>query len=394
MPQGPQRSPFRRLLAPAAIGVVLIGGGCANEADPGRSDAEARTVAPPVRFLAGTALDPDRLFEGTRIGGLSSLSYDAERAELLALSDIGLDSRLYVFDLTVDEASIEVVPRAIVRLLGPEGRPLDTDLDSEGMALSASDTILVASEGGRDAKRELSPAVYEFTRDGRLVGALSLPEKFRLFPTGADARGVRFNRAFESLTLAPSGNRLFTATESALLQDTPSPAAQDGMLCRILEYERRSESFEPTREWAYRIEPPAVPDDFEASTGENGLVELLALSDTELLALERSFVVEAGVDSPRLYQRIRLYRISTDDATNVSGRNSLVDPITTAPVEKTLMLDFGDDTARPADLIVDNYEGLAFGPVLEDGSRTIILVSDDNFSERQQTVFLLFGLEE
>jgi len=41
---------------------------------------------------------------------------------------------------------------------------------------------------------------------------------------------------------------------------------------------------------------------------------------------------------------------------------------------------------------LDNFEGLVLGPPLPDGSRTLLVVSDDNFGERQHTAFLLFRL--
>ena len=43
---------------------------------------------------------------------------------------------------------------------------------------------------------------------------------------------------------------------------------------------------------------------------------------------------------------------------------------------------------------LENFEGMGFGPPLPDGSRTLLLVSDDNFSQRQRTTFLLFRLTQ
>jgi hypothetical protein len=41
---------------------------------------------------------------------------------------------------------------------------------------------------------------------------------------------------------------------------------------------------------------------------------------------------------------------------------------------------------------LDNFEGMAFGPDLPDGARTLLLVSDDNFNPHQRTAFLLFRI--
>ena len=65
------------------------------------------------------------------------------------------------------------------------------------------------------------------------------------------------------------------------------------------------------------------------------------------------------------------------------------------PARKTLVLDLADVRGlSPAVPGLENFEGMGFGPPLPDGSRTLLLVSDDNFSQRQRTTFLLFRLTE
>jgi hypothetical protein len=64
--------------------------------------------------------------------------------------------------------------------------------------------------------------------------------------------------------------------------------------------------------------------------------------------------------------------------------------------KKTLLLDLRDiipqlDAEFPS---LDNFEGMCLGPRLADGSRTVILVSDNNFNPQQRTVFLAFKLGE
>jgi len=36
---------------------------------------------------------------------------------------------------------------------------------------------------------------------------------------------------------------------------------------------------------------------------------------------------------------------------------------------------------------------MGLGPVLPDGGRSLLVVSDDNFSDRQRSAFLLFSLK-
>jgi hypothetical protein len=44
---------------------------------------------------------------------------------------------------------------------------------------------------------------------------------------------------------------------------------------------------------------------------------------------------------------------------------------------------------------IDNIEGMTFGPTLDDGRRTLVIVSDDNFSQfsEQFTQFFVLALD-
>lgn len=111
----------------------------------------------------------------------------------------------------------------------------------------------------------------------------------------------------------------------------------------------------------------------------NGLVELLG-GEGMLLALERSYVMGVGNGA-------RIYRLVLDGASDVADRPALTGSAY-APIAKTLLLD-------PATLgiALDNLEGMSWGPRLPDGRRSLILVSDDNFSMRQTTQFLAFEVD-
>jgi hypothetical protein len=57
-------------------------------------------------------------------------------------------------------------------------------------------------------------------------------------------------------------------------------------------------------------------------------------------------------------------------------------------VKKKLVLDLST-----LDIDLDNLEGMTLGPRLPDGSQSLLLVSDDNFTDEQMTQFLLFRLK-
>jgi hypothetical protein len=62
-------------------------------------------------------------------------------------------------------------------------------------------------------------------------------------------------------------------------------------------------------------------------------------------------------------------------------------------VAKTLLLDLDADLGRHR-VAIDNLEGMALGPPLADGRRSLVIVADDNFSPiGQRTLFVAYALD-
>ena len=188
--------------------------------------------------------------------------------------------------------------------------------------------------------------------------------------------------------------RLFTARprprwcRTANRRDT-----RRGTLARILEYQASGGSFVPRREFAYPVDPLPEPG-FTPGTFISGLVELLALGETELLSLERAYAEESGgarrnMNRVRIFQRVARRRhrhLVLRLAARTARRDARAQDAGAGCGRRPRAA-----SALPG---VENFEGMGFGPPLPDGSRTVLLVSDDNFSERQRTAFLLFRLIE
>ena len=251
--------------------------------------------------------------------------------------------------------------------------------------------LVVASEGVADNEPRRPPAILRYGPYGEYRGTLEVRHRFVPEPTGPVTNGVRRNAAFESLTVSPSGDRLFTATETALVQDGEAADFERGTTCRILEYARDGQTYRPRREFAYPMEAMQRPA-FEPGEAILGLVELLALDDTHLLALEREYV-ENKADARASVNRVRIVHVSLSGATDISGFDSLNAARGVVPVARTLLLDLADVKGlSPALATLENFEGMTLGPRLPDGRATLVLVSDDNFNPLQRTVFLLFAI--
>ena len=133
---------------------------------------------------------------------------------------------------------------------------------------------------------------------------------------------------------------------------------------------------------AYALEPIPLAPDPANDFADNGVSEILALTETSLLVLERSYAVGRG-------NTVRLYEASTEQASDVLGMASLKGG-RFAPATKRLVLDFAA-LGLPK---IDNLEGMSWGPVLPNGNRTLVLVSDDNFSPEQVTQFIALEVIE
>jgi len=321
--------------------------------------ATGQACAPGVDILGfSDALDKTEV-DGVAVGNISAVAW-AGGDSYLGLSD----REGIVYQITVPP---DGAPRAdgALRLTDASGMPYGEDaFDGEGLALDGDD-LLVASEVG--------PTVGRYAPDGRWLAETPVPPRFAVSPDG----GGTLNETLESLSLAPDGRTLWTANEQPLAGDG-SDADGRGRV-RLLRYTRDGNGFAPTAEYLYLTEP------------DHGLVELLSLGDGELIVLERGLSLATGFTA-------RLYRVSIGDATDISASDEL-DGAT--PVDKDLLVDLGQcpvspggEPPGPFSPLLDNFEGMTFGPNLQDGRRSLLLVSDDNGQSLQVTRVLLLAVGE
>lgn len=328
-----------------------------------------------VEWLGEAVIAPGAAGAGPPVGGLSGLSYDAERRLYVAVSDdAGRLGPPRLYELKIDLASGRLekdgatVERAILLRRSDGSTFPRLSIDPEGLARTPEGHWIIASEGHVDSG--VPAALLEFGPEGEWVGALRLPRAFK----PRRKAGVRHNLALESATISPDGRWLFTAVENALLQDGDRATATAGSPSRLLRFDLGQRRLEST--YLYRTEPIAEPPRGEAFA-VNGLVDLLALSGRRLLALERSFTAGRG-------NVVRVFEIDLGDT---AGRR-LGRRAARAGVAKRLLFDVGELGVEP-----DNLEGMAFGPALTDGRRTLVLVADDNFNPgAQRTQVLAFAL--
>ena len=326
---------------------------------------------------------------GPYFGGISGLTAGLQRDEVFGVSDAHLGGRIYRFAIRDLPNAMRV---ATLQLIPLQRAPDDLEPDPEAIVRKADGSFIVASEGtGREPRRP--PTIAEFGPWGEFIRSIPIPNRYIPDATGPLTHGARGNAGFESLTLTRQGDHMFAATETALVQDGDPANFDSGTRARIVKYERHDSGFAPGREFVYDVDPLEAPP-FKPAFFINGLVELLALDVRTLLALERGYIEDSGRPGTGV-NRIRIYRVSLDDATDVSAIDSIKGRADIVGVKKTLLLDLAKTPGLSQDLYpaLDNFEGMTFGPTLPDGRRTLVIVSDDNFNTSQRTWFLAFAIQ-
>ena len=372
--------------------LALVSSGCFGSR---RAAAPPLPPAPTLALIGQFAVPAQQRIPpviGLPFGGISGLASTSANGtgsrEFFGISDAQRGGRIYRFALDDHGAPFRVQIRDPITLDATGG---DVQADFEGLGVLPNGNFLVAAEGtSREPRRP--PSIEEYSPDGALLTHLPVRDRYAPEPTGPVTRGARGNAGFESLAIAPGGGSFFTGVETALIQDGDPANFDRGTRIRLLEYKERKGTFQPAREFVYeidRLERPSYAPGFFV----NGLVELLVIDSTTLLALERGYV-ESSAEPGTGLNGIRLYRVSLKGATDVSRLDSIKDRPEIVPVQKALLLDVSKATGLDGDLApsLDNFEGMTFGPRLPDGRATIILVSDDNFSPRQRTWFLQFAI--
>lgn len=364
--------------------------------------AESRIFLPLKAELLDVAILPKQTFAETVVGGLSAITYDINRDVFYALSDDRgslAPPRFYTLKIATNTGAANPTIQSVqvtnvTFLKDAEGQVYESGrLDAEGMRLSPRSSLFISSEGV--AATNSPPSLNEYDLEtGMLKTAFRLPERFlsaestdaEIFVDPAEApQGIRDNQGFEALALSATSLdgerepfRLFMATESALGQDfSDDPTVP--LNSRFLHYLIGPGQSTLISEHAYplSLEPMGAVS--------NGLSELLTVDrGGHFLALERVFGIRGF--------EIKLFQIATGSATDIStlARLSSLEGIN--PIRKQLLLDFAT-LDLPVDAI-DNLEGMTLGPPLPDGSASLWMISDDNFTDEQTTQIWLLRLTQ
>ena len=356
----------------------------------------------PIRFTFVDALalgETEKVFDHTVVGGFSALRWNEGRKFFVAVSDdpsVRNPARFYNIDIQIKK-KMKVKFKRVNFLKNFRYYFFDNfKLDMEGLAIYDNYNYFLSSEG--NIKNGIDMRLLRFDSSGQLLGELPLPEAFLAHKDGR--RGPQHNRGLEGLSFSPNKKHLFAAMENSLIQDDTSSDFKKGAWIRILHYQQNNpddlNQWQVQRQYLYPLNP--VIKEKNMSEGRNGVSEILAYSNEHLLVLERHHL-KSGEGPNAKHRNIgQIFLAYLDPKKDISSMPALktVSPqeLKALALKKELIFDLDRVLKKIKGLTtnIDNVEGMTWGPPLGK-SKSLLIVSDNNFSDKQKTLFLLFKVK-
>lgn len=359
----------------------------------------------------GTAKDlsglTDTLEDGSehnRLGGLGSgIAWSGRADRYVMISDRGAGDGAVSYRCRFHEVAVRINPDQpqpvtweVVKttlLSGPDREPLiglasalsegtpgqPKRFDPEAIRITRENHVLITDEYG--------PSLIEFDLDGNWVKDWKLPEGFQVARPGGppemelpphNTSGRQANRGAEGFAITPDGQTLVILMQGPLIQDGALDAngKRRGKVVRLVTIDRTTGQ---TAQYAYVLESAAF-----------GLNEIEALSNQEFLVIER----DSKGGKKAAFKRIA--RIDIAAATPINSQTVFSDgelPDSIRPVEKSWLIDLLDPSwGLAGEDFPEKTEGLALGPMLSDGHRSLLITSDNDFQSEVPTRVDVFAL--
>ena len=344
-----------------------------------------------LKFLDEYVIPLNSSFAGTTIGGLSGIDYDKKTDSYFIISDdrsFTGPARFYRARLIIRDDKIDSLAFLSVHALKRPGGALYPSFkqdphhtpDPEGIRFD-SRKLTWCSEGDKAVREKQmvyqDPYIFEMDTTGNFLDSFLIPANLKM---QAAEKGPRENGALEGITISPDRRWLFASMEEPIHEDGPlAQLDYAGAPVRITKFDRKTRK--PVAQYAYLLESLARAPNPASGFFINGVDEILALDNHRMLVMERSFSVGSQQNT------IRIFLADLLQATDVINTTGLHKKPPFKPVVKSLLLNLDS-----LGFMIDNLEGICFGPQLSNGHQSLVLIADNNFSQNQVGQVMLFEI--
>ena len=253
-------------------------------------------------------------------------------------------------------------------------------LDLESIFVDEKEVVFLVSEGS--IRKNKLPSVFKINKKGEFLDSYQLPKHL------TSLKNIKHNAAFEASSKSVNHNGFWVAMEGVLHADGEEPTFQKtASPIRITYFDKKTKK--ATKQFAYQLEHITKPA--KGNINLNGVTALLEYKENHFLIVER--IYQSGYGAYGNIVQI-FEAVIDDESTNVLEIDSLKNT-SFIPLKKRLVFSFEDIRSQLNDGIVDNIEGITFGPKLSNGNQSLVLVADDNFQiyGKQINQFILLEIE-
>ncbi len=332
-----------------------------------------------IRFIGEQIIPANTTFNETEVGGLSSIDYANGKYYTIS-DDKNKPVRFYEMELTYNGKSFSKI--AIKNVIKIENN--SKGIDPEALRFEKeSGNFIWTSEG--QTKKGINPAIFEVNKEGKSIKQYPTPENLKI--NNQKKHGPRRNGTFEGLSMSNDSNYFWVGMELPLKNDGDKPQLEKGNYpVRISKINKKMGSL--NFQFAYQLDP--IPKDSKpfGKFTVNGLPEILEVAKNQFLFLERAYA--SGYKNGG--NTVRIYQVDCTNASDISTIKSLKNT-NYIPAKKTLLFDFENIRSKLTSGTVDNLEGITFGKTLENGNRTLVVISDNNFNKFSKQLNQVIVLE-
>ena len=331
-------------------------------------------------FLDEYVYPINQTIKKTKIGGLSGIDYN-NGIYYLAVDD-SKTPRYCKAKINIQNDTISEINFIDVFIFKGDPYYQNNFLDVESILAAPNNKMIMVSEGS--IKKGKDPLLFSTKENGEFIKDFQLPTKFL---AAADPKPIH-NKTLEGLSHSFNSKGYWTAFELPLPLDGEEPIYQKANSpVRFTYFDK--ETGKPIKEFVYQLSPITRPN--KGNFNINGVTDILEFKDNHFFVIERTYQSNYGPYG----NTVNIYHAYTDNATT----NSLaIDSLKNAdyiPLKKELLFNFDAIKSELTEGIIDNIEGITFGPILDNGNQSLILVSDDNFQlfGKQLNQFILLEIK-
>ena len=320
-----------------------------------------------LRFLDEYIVKDSLLVNNSYIGGLSGIDYS--KGFYYFVIDDAKNPRFVKVKIDIQVNEMKSVDFMNVFYLNDTATTFykDSFLDLESIFIDdETQEVNFVSEGFIRNKK--SPLVFTTDSVGKFVYNYTIPD---CFIPKAD-QNIKHNGVFEGSSKSINGKGFWVAMEAPLTSDGEEPAFKNtSSPVRITYFDKKTKK--ATKQFAYQLEHITKPS--KGDINLNGLTSILEYKENHFFIIERTYQNGYGAYG----NIIRIFDAYVDESTTNTLDIQSLKETAFIPLKKRLVLNFEDIKGELTEGIIDNIEGLTFGPKLTNGNQSLVLVADDNF---------------